>query len=353
MYDPEGNLRSEKEFYAMLPEEAVDKYGYKVKGNTGAGGISGIGQNPAAQVRGDMSRKAGDRYETEINYQSMKNSLAKVYTSGIIKAPVIGLEKFGTMNGAGKFAYEVSTAWIAPKGINTPNMARFGEVLSDLNKFDWASNKDNRVSFRGTSKSDWNYYDDQSRNDVGKAILDNIVAELHNNKTTMGDFKLDVAPMAIGSVEKAAIIITPDSEWLKGYVYQKDADGNKKGTGIISPEQYALIMQNGISYIMPADQMSNSMYTGAFQTPLETIISTNPNGYSYTDPQNPAYSLKIQKSNSVAGPYMYSTTFAYTDPETGQEKTAPPVVDYTNDPNALRDNMLNYFDLNQRGLLGY
>lgn len=353
MYDTEGNLRSEKDFYAALPKEAQQ---YRSDYNAVNTSRSMEQRKEALLLKpGEKGKdyKPDWRYDPKLSYDAMKNSLAKIYTSGQIKAPVIGLEKFGTMSGTGKFSYEVTSAWIAPKGINTPNMARFGEVLSDLDKFDWGSMNKNRVSFRGTSKADWDYYDDKGRNDVGKAILDNIVAELHNNKTTMGDFKLDVAPMAIGSVNKAAIIITPDSEWLKGYVYQKDAKGNKKGTGIISPEQYALIMKNGISYIMPADQMSNSMYTGAFQTPLETIISSNPNGYSYTDPQNPAYSLKIQKSNSVAGPYMYSTTFAYTDPETGQEKMAPPVVDFTNDPNALRDNMLNYFDLNQRGLLGY
>ena len=353
MYDIEGNLRSEKDFYAALPPEAIEKYGFKVKGATGAGGISGVGANPAGQMRGDMNRKAGDRYEREINYEAMKNALSKIYTSGQIKAPVIGLEKFGTMSGTGKFAYEVSSAWITPKGINTPNMARFGEVLSDLNNFDWGTDKDNRVSFRGISKSDWNYYDDKSRNDVGKAILDNIVAEIQNNKTKMGDFRIDVAPMAVGSVEKAAIIITPDAEWLKGFVYQKDADGGKKGTGIISPEQYSLIMQNGISYIMPADQMTNSMYTGAFQTPLETIISNSPTGYTYTDPQNPSSTINIKKSNSPAGPYQYSVTYPYIDPATGEEKMAPPVVDFTNDPNALRDNMLNYFELNQQGLLGF
>jgi hypothetical protein len=353
MYDPQGNLRSEKEFYAMLPEEAKQEYGYKVKGATGAGGISGVGQNPLGQVSGDMSRKAGDRYETEINYQSMKNSLAKIYTSGQIQAPVIGMEKFGTMTGAGKFAYEVSTAWITPKGINTPNMARFGEVLNDLGRFDWGSTNNNRVSLRGTSKSDYDYYADNNRNDIGKALLDNIISEIHSNKSKMGDFKLQVAPMAAGSVEKAAIIITPDSEWLKQFVYQKNTDGTKKGSGMISPEQYDMIMRNGISYIMPADQMSNSMYTSAFQSPLETIIQNNPGGYTYTDPQNPAYSINIQKSNSVAGPYMYSTTFGYIDPETGEQKTAPPVVDFTNDPDALRDNMLNYFDLNQRGLIGF
>lgn len=353
MYDPQGNLRSEKDFYAALPKEAIELYGYKVKGAAGAGGISGVGANPAGQMQGDMNRKAGDRYGREINYEAMKNSLAKIYTSGQIKAPVIGLEKFGTMNGAGKFSYEVSTAWVTPKGINTPNMARFGEILNDLNNFDWGSNNNNRVSFRGTSKLDWNYYDEQSRNDVGKAILDNILSEIQNNKTKMGDFKIQVSPMAAGSVEKAAIIITPDSEWLKGYVYQKDADGNKKGTGIISPEQYDLIMKNGISYIMPADQMSNSMYTNAFQSPLETIISNSPTGYTYTDPQNPSSTINIKKSNSPAGPYQYSVTYPYVDPATGEEKMAPPVVDYTNDPDALRDNMLNYFELNQQGLIGF
>ena len=123
--------------------------------------------------------------------------------------------------------------------------------------------------------------------------------ELTNPKSKMGNFRVGVAPVATGKLNKSAIIIHPDEEWLKQFV-KTGKEG--AGTGLISQGEYNMILKNGISYITDANTMTNSMYKSSFQSPLSTYVD-NKGSYTYTDPANENYKFTISKNKLGTGDY--------------------------------------------------
>ena len=132
----------------------------------------------------------------------------------------------------------------------------------------------------------------------------------------MGNFRVDVSPIAAGSINKAAVIIYPDAKWLKEQVYstKKGADGKmeKSTAGLISASEYDQIMKNGISYVTDSANMTNSVYMSSYQSPLQSYVDyldTKNQPYVYTDPLNSNYSFSIEKNKLGTGDYI--TSFKY------------------------------------------
>jgi hypothetical protein len=321
LYDEKGNLRSEKEFYKALPQDLKDKFSNiraETKGSTawrdefGVSDVT-IGAGPTRVV-------SGRSYDKELDYKELVKAAGNVYTSGKIKPPV-GIDQLGEMKGTGQFVANINSAFVNPKDKANRNKGNiFGiEALKNLNNLDWKAEDKNRVSFSGTSLSAWNK---GGRNDAGISLLNSIRAELMNNKTKMNTFEVSVSPLAIGSSSKAAVIIHPDAEWLKGYVYKTDKDGKEiTGTGLISPAQYNSILKNGISYITDAGSMNNTLYKSAFKSPLQSYVDFyKEDGYKYSDPADPRYSLQILKNEVGSGDYEFNVSYPVYDPNTGKMK---------------------------------
>lgn len=322
LYDEKGDLRSKEEFYDVLVKSGKLPKAEATKGRRFNAGSSATtyAKGITAGLPTVQGAVIGYEYFTspDVNYDQMVAAANKAYTSGkVVKTAPIGLNKFGTLSGTGKFTPGVSTTWVNPKA-HTKSNAWFGELVGDLNKFDWGATNKNRVSFTGTSKTEFDK--SLNNNDKGKALLDLIRAEmLKPGSTKMGNFRVGVSPIAAGSMNKAAIIIRPDAEWLKQYVYTSK-EGQKSSTGLISQSQYDSILQNGISYITDAANMSNSMYKSAYQTPLQAhvdYLASNNKSYIYSDPLDSRYSFTIQKG--VTG-NDYKTIVAYPEwnPQTNE-----------------------------------
>jgi len=319
LYDEKGNLRTEAEFYAVLSKQGKISLS-EAKGNMNQSKIYNIMSPNIARVVAAGSPVTGavvsgiiDSANPNINYNEMVAAANKAYTTGKVKQALPGLDKFGTLDGTGKFTPGITATWVNPKA-HTKSTAYFGELLFDLNKFDWGGTDKNRVSFLGTSKNAFDNSKDY--NNKGKALLDQIRAEMSRpGSTKMGNFRVGVSPIAAGSMNKAAIVIYPDANWLKQYVYKYDPEkGKKTSTGMISETEYDAIMQNGISYITNASNMTNSMYKSAFQSPLQSYVDYN-ESYTYTDPTNSNYSFTIAKSNIGTGDYMTTLKFPVWNPE--------------------------------------
>jgi hypothetical protein len=301
LYDNKGNLRSEKQFKAVAGSDADD-------------------------------------------YEDLREAASKVYTSGRVKKSPPGFAQFGKMTGTGKFSPGVTSTWVNPKVHGAKSNVWANEVFADLNKMDWGADDKNRVTFGGISKTNWDKRGEAgSRNDAGKAIFDLMKGELTNPKSKMGNFRIGVAPVATGSLNKSAIIIHPDATWLKQYV-KTGKEG--AGTGLISQEEYNMILKNGVSYITDANSMSNSMYKSSFQSPLQSYVDYY-GSYTYTDPTNKNYKYTIKKNALGTGDYTTVAAFPLWNPEENKyvyKKIVDNTTSYGGNLETSRDMMMEQFN---------
>jgi hypothetical protein len=225
--------------------------------------------------------------------------------------------------------------------------------LSDLKNFDWSDLTKNRVSLSGISANAWETSGiNKNRNEIGKTLLNAIKNEVNNPKTKMGNFTLQVAPIAAGNINKAAIIITPDSEWLKQFVYKTDKKtGKPTGAGIISEAQYNYVINNGISYIMDAKDMANPMYTNAYSSPLKAQIDAT-GSYTYKDIKDPNKTINITPSKFGTGGYDFKATYPVYLPSTGKIEYETLLNPSVPDPDAGRQAVFEYFDVNYDAING-
>jgi hypothetical protein len=258
------------------------------------------------------------------DYDDLVKAAGSVYSSDkISKTPgkLPGIDQIGELSGTGLFTTGMNATWVNPKSVSTKGNLWFNQVLRDYNKVDWGDTSKNRVTFNGISKTSFDERSEKGyRNNEGKALLDAIRAEMIDPKTKMGNFRIGVSPIAAGKVSKAAIVIHPDAEWLKGYVYNTDKNGKATSGGMISQDQYNLIMKNGISYITDAQNMSNELYTQAYKSPLASYVDYY-GSYTYTDPANPKYKLNITKNKTGTGDYNTLIEYPLYNPQTGEYTT--------------------------------
>lgn len=316
LYDDKGNIRSEKEFYKIVGKHV----GSDLKRSGAATYIAG---SPLTMGTTSQKIETADSYDKSVvDYDELKKAAWKTYAGGNIKtkSSLPGLEKFGVESaGSGKFTMGTTMSAVNPKG-STPSRAWFYETMGDLKNFDWGDPTKNVVSFGGTSATAVKgaMTMGRTRNDQGRAILNQLLMEMENNKTKMGNFRFGVSPIAMGNMKKAAIIIYPDMEWLKGQVY-KEKDGKKDGPGTISSAEYNKIAKHGIAMIMDANKMNNSFYRNAYSSPLQSVVDYN-KGYTYTDPLRSDWSFSITPNEGVGGGYYTTTKYTLYNPNTGREE---------------------------------
>jgi len=347
LYDEKGNLRSKDEFYSALQEankmseKDVKKAKGYVRGQTSttskvlgyAGSALGIINPALLPVGSALAAGAGINKAlsyispTDVNYDDLVAAAGKVYTSGRIKKAPPGLAQLGTMSGTGLFTPGTNMTWVNPKDRSHSTKGnQWGiEAIRDIDKIDWGATDKNRVSFSGISKMAW---DKGSRNDAGKVILDAIKAEMMKPKSKMGNFRVGASPIALNSNSKAAVIIHPDAEWLKNYVYSTNKEGDPTSAGVITQEQYNSILKNGISYITDAGNLTNDLYTRSYQSPLQSYVDYY-KSYTYNDPADPRYSFKIEKNNIGSSDYIVSAEVPVYDPNTGTTKMLPMIDNST------------------------
>ena len=361
LYDADGNLNTRKEFYnSLLKSKDISiselrKYESKIKDANERKAFNGAidqmvkvmpggayVQRPTAWLMKGIANldKVGpgnwlmnifdNAINDDINYDDLVKEAGKVYSSNKVSKTsnvLPGLDQLGEMSGAGLFTSGITGTFVNPKAVHTKGNIQFGQLVRDIDKIDWGSTNKNRVTFDGISKTAFDKRAEEGfRNDAGISILNAIRAEMMKPKTKMGNFKIGVAPIAGGSVNKAAMVIYPDAEWLKGYVYNKNKDGDMTTPGIISGDQYNLIMKNGISYIADSKELSNDLYTSSFNSPLASYVDYY-GSYTYSDPANPNYKLQIEKNKIGTGDYNVSMKYPLWNPEEGKYKM---ITDYNN-----------------------
>jgi len=353
LYDNDGNLRSEQEFYRMIPSAVKGKYAAITSSERGVGGrrvfrdefgVSDVELGAPTKVTG------GKAYPKQLNYDDLVKAASQSYTSGKVKGKVAGLEQFGNLSGTGKFSLNSSAIVVNSKAPDAPGMAHFGEILRDLSKFDFKDPANSKVTLTGIGT---NWKNAANRNDFGRTLLGIIQADMAktSKENKLGNFTLKVSPIAGGDISKAAVTLMLDPEYLKQFVYKTDKDKNKIGPGLLSPEAYDSAVQNGISFIMDSNKMSNTMYRNAYATPLKSFVDSGKT-YKYTDDLNPNRTLTIAKDDMGLGGYVARGTYPLIDPNTGKE-VIQQFEEIGPDPDGIRSFILNdMFLSNQHYLKG-
>ena len=315
-YDEKGNFVTRDQFYKSLVKNkhiTQDQYNNINKATTESANYAlnkergkkisfsdafSLSRNPKAPI--GRTNNEIDPTPNGFDYDKIKAAAAAVYSSGRIKIDIPGLGKLGTMTGSGKFVPNINSIIVNPKGHTQTNVWA-GQVMRDLDKVDWEDNTKNRVSFSGFTPDAWNKAGTEGGNraDIAKAIMRALQMEEREPKSKMSQYQISVSPIANGTMSTSAVVIRPDMEWLKTQVYTAK-DGVRTSAGIISANQYDYIGKHGINWMTSANNMSNQMYTSAFQSPLASYVDSRPNneGYIYTDPVDPRYQYKITKSES-------------------------------------------------------
>jgi hypothetical protein len=346
LYNEKGELKSRKEFYTDLLKSKdisisdLKRYQSKIKDATqrkafnsaidqmakvspGLGGqatswIMKIATNLDKIGPGNLLANAIDNaMDSDMDYDKLVESAGKVYTSGRIKKAPPGLAQLGSMTGTGLFTPGTNMTWVNPKDRSHSTKGnQWGiEAIKDIDRIDWGSIDKNRITFSGITKTAW---DKGSRNEAGIALLNEMKSEMMRSKSKMGNFRIGASPIALNSNGKSAIIIHPDAEWLKSYVYTTNKEGTKSA-GLISQEQYNSILKNGISYITDAGNLTNDLYKRSYQSPLQSYVDYY-KSYTYKDPSDSRYSFKIEKNDIGTGDYSITTEIPLYDANEGKVK---------------------------------
>ncbi len=293
-------------------------------GAAGGSFFGGIGAIPGAIGLGLSGVAAGlgkGVYESFISGPSADENLRSLYdnlvsaanekvwtNSKIIKTAPVGYEQT-TDPGTGLATPSVRSINVNP--FSSKGRYYWGGVVSDINKLDFKTTDETRISIKGRSVK---AFDESAGGAQYKPIIDELQRQMARPSSKTDLFKLSTAVIAAGDANKAAIIIRPSAKFLEQF-RATNADGDNK---ILDKEEYDDILQNGLSIITNSNNLKNPLYEENFKDPLAITVDNSPNQtYTYTDPFDTRYQFQIQKNMLGTGDYSITTKYPVWDPNIG------------------------------------
>jgi hypothetical protein len=158
-------------------------------------------------------------------------------------------------------------------------------------------------------------YDDLDNNaKIWKILSTRLQSGLLDKDSKIGDVSYTVSPIAGGEFGKASITITPQNvDWLKKYVKT-----DKNPNGILDPNAFNAILDNGLTLITDAESLlSSSVYRNSFQSRVEArVANAGREGVTYKDPLDPDYQITIKKNNITSGEHLIEEQWKLWNPNT-------------------------------------
>lgn len=340
LYDEKGNLRSAEEFTKVIGENSpmavmyeLDMkkqkmiHAYQEKHKLGSG-IMPYGKaqkalrydpefrkladefNRLATKHGGYSRMAGAEAHSE--YRDLLKAAGSVYTSGKVLDGAPGTPGMG----AGKFTQNRNSIMVSPKSPMTSMSKRFYmEFNRDFNKIDF-DGQNSFITFNGPGKDAYNKAKESPLNETtlkGKALMNDLFAEINNRNSKYKNFKLSSLPIAAGSPNKGAMVIDVDADWLKKYV------GTEEKPGTITQEEYNAAIANGITIISDSENFKNGLFKSSQLSPLQAniqYVTGNNKPYVYTSPWDDQNTWTVTKNPFGTGEYLSTVSFRNWDPNT-------------------------------------
>jgi hypothetical protein len=313
LYDDNGNIRSEKQYMAILRKNEPQLFERKKREEA----IAKSGEQSMANVEygyGTLSKDyegfgIGSKYQN--NYQQMIGAARQIVTDPKVvtnitgRKSVPGLEKIS--DGTGTFGKAQFTVVNPRSSFGTYH---YGQVLNNIRSQDLGANNVT-LSIGGIDKTG---AANKLTDDTTRAIL----AELQRSMDAAPkgfNFRMGVAPIAMNNANKSAYIFQLPPELIKKITGKVNDDGGIEG-GLISPGQAAALQRNGLSVIMDRKAFNSDMYNSMFADPLAAYVDRD-NTYNWSDPVDSRYSMKISKSSIGGdGSYQMDSSIPVFDTET-------------------------------------
>jgi hypothetical protein len=303
--------------------------------------IAQIKRNYVAEVYGiNPSSGTQDRSaQIEVLYNNLIKSYGDLVTdpnpeTGLTSVvPVVANPK----TGRAAVAADSSSRMVNLAIPHAPGTKAFIEAYSDIMRINW--NQDNtkyKVSINGLEKSD-----ESEDADFAKALMAEYMSSLKAGAKVQ-PFKISQSQVALESRQLNSITIHPTMEFLKKNVTSVTLDGEVSTDKTEVAKKIDQIYKNGISFIAPKGEWSNSFTASNRPTVAETILNRK-GEISYNDPSQSG-SYNITKVNNVPGvDYNINYTLIGMD-ENGNKivhSVVPQYLQRGNNIDAVEDDIYN------------
>jgi len=238
--------------------------------------------------------RTGFSEKTGVDMGNLYSGLSKAYLKVVNQTGPAGLQSYAGMVGTAGGRFSLGSNDITAKKVLLSNPAwggfnDFKEIMQDINRIKFSQDPSKyAVSIGGLSKTA------VEKNSFSPSEAKAILRELQmsagkKSKTPM--FIIGRSPIAMENQDLAAMVIVPPQSFLEKHI--KDSDGKTDWNRI------KMIKKNGISFIAPKSQWTNSFYLQNETTPTQQIL--NAQGRIQYQHGNKAGEYTIEKVKNVPG----------------------------------------------------
>ena len=238
--------------------------------------------------------RTGFSEKTGVDMGDLYDGLSKAYLKTVNQTGPDGLQSYAGMAATAGGRFSLGSNDITGKKVLLSNPSwggfqDFQEIMSDINRIKFSQDPNKYVvSIGGLTKTA------AEKNKLNPAEAKAMLRELQmsagkKSKTPM--FMIGRSPIAMENQDLAAMIVIPPQEFLAKYI--KDSDGKTDWNRI------KMIKKNGISFIAPKSQWTNSFFLENESTPTQQIL--NAKGRIEYKHGNKAGEYTIEKLRNVPG----------------------------------------------------
>jgi hypothetical protein len=210
---------------------------------------------------------------------------------------------------------------VLPMAVGTKGFMAWQTFVKDFKDIGQFDGTKNAILFGGngipgTSVSATTLDGAENQTAKGFALLNSMIDAINDPNSDYKPFTLKAQGIAQGSMDRGAMVVMPNADWLKQFKSTND----KQDNNLLTTDEYNAILQNGISVVSDLSNFNNTAMNTINKTPLESIVDYNG---SYEEKIPGAGTFKIEKNSTLKGvsPYVTSTEYQLWDPNKGAFST--------------------------------
>jgi hypothetical protein len=304
IYNEFGDLVSKDEFYAKIGKDKSQK--------------AKDAKNPFNYVTNLVKTTTSSAPVSNKDYYDnlIEDANEKYKQSGLWKKAPIGSASFATTeSGTGISMSGAQSIIVYPNLISSKGANEYQSVIQELKSQDLGA--DGQFTFSSTGAR----LNSKNKDNI-RSLMNKVIMENGNNDSKLNGLVLSAMPIAMGDYKKDAMNFRFPDEFLSDNTFSFDKSGNKKGDGIISPDEYNELSANGLTIIADDGTFNNSLIRSFSNDILKSYVD-NGEPYVYTSPYslNPDSNKKdilTIKKNKLTKGYDVTSSISIFDPETGE-----------------------------------
>lgn len=264
-------------------------------------------------------------------YNAMKSTLETYYNESKIKTKVAGIFG-GPGSGTGLASNGTSTISIqAGEKLYNNGFPMFMDMVNHIKNLD-ITGKGNGFSLNGIGTG---ARLGPETNETAQQLYNLLIKDAQNKDSKLGLFDMSVASIAMGDVDKAAVIFKPSQEWWDKLKPGKDDETTMWGkteqpkdskwyvsgddTPITPLEKWQRAQKEGIALITDASNLAGEeLYRHSVMSPMEMIVSEK-GSKTYRDPVDPNNYFTTFSKSETEGLYNRTDNFLLYDRTTGKD----------------------------------